>query len=83
MVINSPPPEATRYLREVIHDVFAKNRLGTPPESASSFRAVDGNHRTVTPLATLPSISKLYFTHSQHASGQSLVTGSIFALASL
>jgi MtN3 and saliva related transmembrane protein len=37
----------------------------------------------VTPLATLPSISKLYFTHSQHASGQSLVTWSIFALASL
>lgn len=24
----------------------------------------------VQPLATLPSISKLYFTHSQHASGQ-------------
>lgn len=37
----------------------------------------------VTPLATLPSISKLYFTHSQHASGQSLITWSIFALASL
>ena len=28
----------------------------------------------VTPLATLPSISKLYFTHSQHASGQSLTS---------
>jgi MtN3 and saliva related transmembrane protein len=26
----------------------------------------------VRPLATIPSISKLYFTHSQHASGQSL-----------
>ena len=37
----------------------------------------------VTPLATLPSISKLYFTHSQHASGQSLTTWSIFAGASL
>lgn len=37
----------------------------------------------VTPLATLPSISKLYFTHSQHASGQSLTTWSIFAAASL
>ncbi len=37
----------------------------------------------VTPLATIPSISKLYFTHSQHASGQSLTTWSIFALASL
>ena len=37
----------------------------------------------VQPLATLPSIAKLYFTHSQHASGQSLTTWSIFALANL
>ena len=37
----------------------------------------------VQPLATLPSITKLYFTHSRHASGQSLTTWSIFALASL
>jgi MtN3 and saliva related transmembrane protein len=37
----------------------------------------------VQPLATLPSISKLYFTHSQHASGQSLTTWTIFAIASL
>jgi MtN3 and saliva related transmembrane protein len=37
----------------------------------------------MTPLATLPSITKLYFTHSQHASGQSLTTWSIFAIASL
>ena len=37
----------------------------------------------VQPLATLPSISKVYFTHSHHASGQSLTTWSIFALASL
>lgn len=37
----------------------------------------------VQPLATLPSISKLYFTHTLHASGQSLTTWSIFGLASL
>jgi len=37
----------------------------------------------VEPLAILPSVSKLYFTHSQHASGQSLTTWSIFGLASL
>lgn len=37
----------------------------------------------VQPLATIPSISKLYLTHSQHASGQSLTTWSIFALATL
>jgi len=37
----------------------------------------------VQPLATIPSISKLYFTHSQHVSGQSLTTWSIFAATSL
>ena len=37
----------------------------------------------VQPLAAIPSISKLYFTHTQHASGQSLATWSIFAVASL
>ena len=37
----------------------------------------------VQPLATLPQISKLYFTHSQHAAGQSMATWSIFATASL
>jgi len=37
----------------------------------------------VQPLATIPSISKLYLTHSQHSSGQSLTTWSIFALATL
>ena len=35
----------------------------------------------VQPLATIPQISKLYFTHSQHAAGQSLSTWSIFAAA--
>jgi MtN3 and saliva related transmembrane protein len=37
----------------------------------------------VQPLATVPSITKLYFTHAQHASGQSLTTWLIFAFASL
>jgi MtN3 and saliva related transmembrane protein len=37
----------------------------------------------VTPFATIPSISKLYVTHTEHASGQSLITWSIFAGASL
>jgi MtN3 and saliva related transmembrane protein len=37
----------------------------------------------VTPLATIPSITKLYVTHSQHAAGQSLITWSIYAGASL
>lgn len=34
----------------------------------------------VGPLATLPQIIKLYFTHSQHAEGQSLTTWSVFAI---
>jgi MtN3 and saliva related transmembrane protein len=37
----------------------------------------------VTPFATIPSISKLYVTHTEHASGQSLITWSVFACASL
>jgi MtN3 and saliva related transmembrane protein len=37
----------------------------------------------VTPLATIPSITKLYLTHSQHAAGQSLITWSFYAGASL
>ena len=37
----------------------------------------------VTPLATIPSTTKLYVTHSQHAAGQSLTTWAIYACASL
>jgi MtN3 and saliva related transmembrane protein len=37
----------------------------------------------VQPLGTLPQISKLYFTHSEHASGQSLATWCIFLFATL
>jgi len=37
----------------------------------------------VQPLATLPQISKVYFTHSQHALGQSLTTWVIYSLACL
>lgn len=35
------------------------------------------------PLATLPQIIKLYFTHSQHAAGQSLTTWSVFLVLAL
>ena len=37
----------------------------------------------VTPFATVPSILKLYVTHTEYASGQSLITWSMFACASL
>jgi hypothetical protein len=50
---------------------------------ASSLRAADGHYRNRAAARHLPSISKLYFTHSQHASGQSPTKWSIFALASL
>ena len=35
------------------------------------------------PFATLPQIIKLYFTHTQHAGGQSLVTWSLYSILSL
>ncbi len=37
----------------------------------------------VGPFATLPQLAKLYFTHSQHAPGQSLVTWSLYAALSV
>jgi MtN3 and saliva related transmembrane protein len=37
----------------------------------------------VTPFAAIPSLAKLYFTHSEHASGLSLSTWAIYAGASL
>ena len=37
----------------------------------------------VQPLATLPQLSKVYFTHHQHVAGQSLATWSIYSLACL
>ena len=37
----------------------------------------------ITPFATVPSIFKVYLTHSQYASGLSLTTWLVYALASL
>lgn len=37
----------------------------------------------VGPFATLPQLIKLYFTHSQHATGQSLLSWSLYAGLSL
>ena len=36
----------------------------------------------VGPFATLPQLYKLWFSHSQHASGQSLVSWSLYAVLS-
>jgi len=46
-------------------------------ESAMVFIGIIG------PFATLPQLIKLYFTHSQHAGGQSLITWSLYAVLSL
>jgi MtN3 and saliva related transmembrane protein len=37
----------------------------------------------VSPLATIPQIIKLYATHSQHASGQSLITWLVYTVIAL
>jgi MtN3 and saliva related transmembrane protein len=35
------------------------------------------------PFATVPQLSKLYFTHSQHALGQSVTTWALYSVLSL
>lgn len=37
----------------------------------------------VSPLATLPQLYKLFFSHTQHAAGLSLVTWGLYALITL
>src|SRR5262249_40314062 len=60
---------------------------GTPSAAKLRWLAVFEPLMVVTgivqPLATPPQIAKLYFTHSQHAAGQSLATWSIYTLATL
>ena len=56
---------------------FLGPRWIKPFESAMIIVGVVG------PFATLPQIIKLYFTHTQHASGQSLVTCSLYSILSL
>jgi MtN3 and saliva related transmembrane protein len=36
----------------------------------------------ISPLATIPQIIKLYATHTQHASGQSLITWTVYTVIS-
>ncbi len=37
----------------------------------------------VSPLATMPQLYKLYFSHSEHAAGLSILTWSMYALIAL
>src|SRR5271165_7653683 len=50
---------------------------------AANFRAVDGHYRNCAAARHHTVDFQVYFTHSQHASGQSLTTWSIFLVASL
>ena len=54
--------------------VFPERRITNAFALAQDFRATDGHHRHCAAACHHPSITKLYFTHSQHASGQSLTT---------
>ncbi len=59
---------------------FEKSKFGRLMERFEGFMVVVG---IVGPFATLPQLAKLYFTHSQHAPGQSLLTWSLYAVLSL
>ncbi|WP_372570429.1 SemiSWEET transporter [Ruegeria jejuensis] len=59
---------------------FMRSNLGHFMKHFEGFMVFVG---VVGPFATLPQLVKLYFTHSQHASGQSLVTWSLYAALSL
>ena len=75
--------EELSWVKEAIRMYFLKADSPTRLRALRVFEPLMVITGIVQPLATLPSISKLYFTHSQHASGQSLTTWTIFALASL
>jgi MtN3 and saliva related transmembrane protein len=75
IILNDAPEATIRYLLKTGSPTHLRTLRVFEP-----LMVVTG---IVTPFATIPSISKVYLTHSQHASGQSLITCSIFALASL
>jgi MtN3 and saliva related transmembrane protein len=75
-------PES-KYANEVIAMYFMKEGSPRYMRWLRVFEPLIVVTGIVTLLANLLSISKLYFTHSQHASAQSLTTWSIFALATL
>jgi MtN3 and saliva related transmembrane protein len=69
--------------RRCDHQVFIEDGLSMHLRTVRAFEPLMVFTGIVTPFATLPSISKLYFTHIEHAAGQSLITWFIFACASL
>jgi len=67
-------------MAETFAQKLEKTNLGQWLKRFEGFMVFVG---VVGPFATLPQLIKLYFTHSQHASGQSLITWSLYAALSL
>ncbi len=67
-------------LAETIGQKFIKSNLGLVMKHFEGFMVFVG---ILGPFATLPQLVKLFLTHSQHASGQSLLTWSLYAALSL
>ncbi|KIC39987.1 membrane protein [Ruegeria sp. ANG-R] len=66
-------------MAETLAQKLENSNLGHWMQRFESFMVFIG---IVGPFATLPQLIKLYFTHSDHASGQSLVSWSLFATLS-
>ena len=84
MLLLAPEPDlpgndGEKRMTQIMHILSPKEHM----RWLHDFEQLMVNTGIVTPVATLPSISKLYLTHSQHASGKSPTTWSIFAVASL
>ncbi len=63
-------------MTETLAEKLEKSNLGHWMARFEGFMVFVG---VVGPFATLPQLMKLYFTHSQHASGQSLLSWSLYA----
>ncbi|NOD65647.1 MULTISPECIES: SemiSWEET transporter [unclassified Ruegeria] len=64
---------------ETLAEKLEKSNLGHWMARYESFMVFVG---VVGPFATLPQLMKLYFTHTEHATGQSLVSWSLYAAVS-
>ncbi|WP_171102421.1 MULTISPECIES: SemiSWEET transporter [unclassified Ruegeria] len=67
-------------MAETLAEKLEKSDLGHWLARFESFMIFVG---VAGPFATVPQLIKLYFTHSQHAEGQSLISWSLYALLSL
>ncbi|WP_298855233.1 SemiSWEET transporter [uncultured Ruegeria sp.] len=63
-------------MTETLAEKIGKSKPGQLMARFEGFMVFIG---VVGPFATLPQLVKLYFTHSQHATGQSLLSWSLYA----